>query len=125
MWSSRSFQRHLCVMFLTSAIITSLFIMKNSKQSDNLKSLKNSKTSFNSSVTKPFFANQEGRKSNKSQTIHILGLFELTTKWGQRIEGLSEIAAAELAIRHVNALNILPDYTLKLIVNDTMVSFHS
>lgn len=40
---------------------------------------------------------------------------------GKRPEGLSEMAAAELAIKHVNRFNILPDYTLKLIINDTQV----
>lgn len=55
------------------------------------------------------------------RVVYILGLFELTTKWGRRLEGESEMSAAKLAVDHVNALNVLPGYTLELLVNDTEV----
>ncbi|XP_031349958.1 gamma-aminobutyric acid type B receptor subunit 2-like isoform X2 [Photinus pyralis] len=60
---------------------------------------------------------QNGSSSNDD--IYILGLFELSTKWGVREEGLSELAAANLAIEHVNEFQILPGYSLKLMANDT------
>ncbi|KAB0798802.1 hypothetical protein PPYR_06682 [Photinus pyralis] len=57
--------------------------------------------------------------SSYNDDIYILGLFELSTKWGVREEGLSELAAANLAIEHVNKFQILPGYSLKLMANDT------
>ncbi|XP_044748557.1 gamma-aminobutyric acid type B receptor subunit 2 isoform X2 [Coccinella septempunctata] len=57
--------------------------------------------------------------SNKRKLVNILGLFELSTKWGVRKEGESEILAAQVAIQHINEMNVLPGYRLKLIVNDT------
>ncbi|EFA01604.1 gamma-aminobutyric acid type B receptor subunit 2 [Tribolium castaneum] len=114
MWPPHSFQRHLCVIFLTSAIIASLFVIKNSKT--QIKSPQHALTTFHPKT--PLHLRPEIRNKT-GEIIHILGLFELTTKWGRRPEGLSEIAAAELAIKHVNRFNILPEYTLKLIINDT------
>ncbi|ERL93353.1 hypothetical protein D910_10645 [Dendroctonus ponderosae] len=55
---------------------------------------------------------------NNAKHVHILGLFELTTKLGRR-SGASELMAANLAVQHVNALNILPGYKLILLINDT------
>ncbi|KAH1019940.1 hypothetical protein HUJ04_009684 [Dendroctonus ponderosae] len=55
---------------------------------------------------------------NNAKHVHILGLFELTTKLGGR-SGVSELMAANLAVQHVNALNILPGYKLILLINDT------
>lgn len=57
--------------------------------------------------------------------VNILGLFELTTQEGDRPEGLSELEAAKLAVKHVNERNILGNYTLKLLTNDTKVSLYS
>jgi hypothetical protein len=54
--------------------------------------------------------------------ISVLGLFELTTRWGYRPEGQSELAAAQMAVRHINRRGILPGYQLELLTNDTMVS---
>ncbi|KAF5289126.1 hypothetical protein FQA39_LY15228 [Lamprigera yunnana] len=56
---------------------------------------------------------------NENTQKNKLGLFELSTMWGAREEGFSELAAARLAINHVNNLKILPGYVLKLITNDT------
>lgn len=59
---------------------------------------------------------------NGKRIISLLGLFELSTRNGLRVEGLSELAAAELAVRHINKRErLLPGYTLQLITNDTKV----
>jgi hypothetical protein len=122
MWPTHSLQRHLCVLFLTSAIITSLFVIRSSKEVNKTnKSANVTDLQRNRTGERPLFLNHRFSGNNSSGIIYILGLFELTTKWGKRPEGLSEIAAAELAIKHVNHYNILPDYRLKLIVNDTRV----
>lgn len=68
--------------------------------------------------------------SNKSYSpikrvskVSILGLFEMTTLMGERRDGKSELAASELAVKHINELGLLPGYTLELINNDTQVKF--
>lgn len=53
--------------------------------------------------------------------ITLLGLFELSTRHKQRLEGLSELAAAEMAVNHINKRNLLPGYMLELLTNDTKV----
>lgn len=53
--------------------------------------------------------------------VSVLGLFELSTRWGVRPEGHSELAAAQMAIRHINNRRLLPGYTLELLTNDTKV----
>lgn len=53
--------------------------------------------------------------------VSLLGLFELSTRDGIRPEGRSELAAAQLAVRHINERHILPGYTLELLTNDTKV----
>jgi hypothetical protein len=58
--------------------------------------------------------------------VSLLGLFELTTHLGKvRWEGESELAAAKLAVRHINERRILPGYVLELITNDTQVRTES
>lgn len=64
-------------------------------------------------------------KSARAGKVTLLGLFELTTKQGVRPEGQSELAAARLAVKHINRQNLLPGYTLELITNDTQVSTNS
>lgn len=55
--------------------------------------------------------------------VSLLGLFELTTRHGlRRPEGRSELAAAQMAVRHINERGLLPGYTLQLLWNDTKVS---
>lgn len=54
--------------------------------------------------------------------VSLLGLFELSTKNDSvRPEGHSELAAARLAVRHINAQHLLPGYRLELVTNDTKV----
>lgn len=60
---------------------------------------------------------------NTLSKVSLLGLFELTTlAGGERWEGRSELAAAKLAVKHVNERRLLPGYVLELITNDTQVS---
>ncbi|XP_066146697.1 gamma-aminobutyric acid type B receptor subunit 2 [Euwallacea fornicatus] len=54
-----------------------------------------------------------------SERIYVLGLFDLTSKHGEQKDGASEFMAAKLAVRHINALKILPGDELVLLVNDT------
>lgn len=62
-------------------------------------------------------------KPNTISKVSLLGLFELTTPTGgDRWEGRSELAAAKLAVKHVNERGLLPGYVLELITNDTQVS---
>ena len=56
------------------------------------------------------------------ETITVLGLFDMTTRTGERLEGRSELAAARLAVRHINKKQLLAGYQLELITNDTKVS---
>lgn len=85
-----------------------------------LEDLDSHSDSENSSI---FSTNDElNVTSTKRKFVNILGLFELSTKWGERKEGESEILAAEVAIQHINEMNVLPGYTLRLLVNDTRVS---
>lgn len=57
-----------------------------------------------------------------SRRIVLLGLFELSNRHGQRLDGWSELNAAKMAVEHINSKKILPDYTLELLTNDTQVS---
>lgn len=59
--------------------------------------------------------------TQKLSKVSLLGLFEMTTHLGTRWEGKSELAAAELAVKHINERGLLPGYTLELITNDTQV----
>lgn len=63
-----------------------------------------------------------GRGEKKLSKVSLLGLFEMTTHLGTRWEGQSELAAAELAVKHINERGLLPGYLLELITNDTQVS---
>lgn len=54
--------------------------------------------------------------------VSVLGLFELSTRTGMRPEGQSELAAAQMAIKHINARSLLPGYSLEMLTNDTEVS---
>lgn len=59
----------------------------------------------------------------RAREVTILGLFELSSREGAaRREGLSELAAAQLAVQHINRRGLLLGYKLKLITNDTKVS---
>uniref|UniRef100_A0A182KGY4 G-protein coupled receptors family 3 profile domain-containing protein n=1 Tax=Anopheles christyi TaxID=43041 RepID=A0A182KGY4_9DIPT len=66
--------------------------------------------------TRPAGSERRGRE------VTILGLFELSSKeGGERREGHSELAAAQLAVQHINRRGLLLGYKLKLITNDTKV----
>lgn len=59
--------------------------------------------------------------NGSKSVIYIGGLFDLSDgEWS--LSGRSELAAAELAIEHVNAKNIVPGHLLELVNNDTQVS---
>lgn len=64
----------------------------------------------------------KSRAARKPSKVSLLGLFEMTTHLGARWEGKSELAAAELAVKHINERGLLPGYTLELITNDTQVT---
>lgn len=65
--------------------------------------------------------NVTNRVQNRGK-VSLLGLFELTSRTGLlRAEGKSELAAAELAVKHINERRLLKGYTLELITNDTQV----
>lgn len=54
--------------------------------------------------------------------LHILGLFELNSKFGTNPKGSAEVEAANLAIKHVNSMNVLSCCNLNLLINDTEVA---
>ncbi|CRK94045.1 CLUMA_CG007569, isoform A [Clunio marinus] len=93
-------------------------INRNGNQSE-VKKVKNiSKNRLKGTTTKTV-SNNEKRKLSK---VSLLGLFEMTTHSGTRWEGKSELAAAELAVKHINERGLLPGYSLELITNDTQVT---
>ncbi|XP_017770672.1 PREDICTED: gamma-aminobutyric acid type B receptor subunit 2 isoform X2 [Nicrophorus vespilloides] len=51
--------------------------------------------------------------------LHVLGLFEMTTKHGIRDEGFAEVFAAQMAVDHINRKNLLSGHRIKLLINDT------
>ena len=77
-------------------------------------------TSYERNASELLVSTFHPNKKN-TKTITILGLFEMTTNGAERPEGRSELAAARLAITHVNQKNILSGYQLQLVVNDTKV----
>ena len=56
------------------------------------------------------------------KTLHIGGLFELTDTAGTT-SGQSELAAARLAVSHINRKRVVPGYKLQLVQNDTKVRY--
>lgn len=148
MWLVHPFQKHFCVLYLSIALIASyLTIKKHSINHNQIDSIQHSITDNESIIFENLlFANEsvyeyDGNNEyeikhdilfNKSQqiefsgnyshTLYILGLFELSTRWGVRFEGVSEMMAAQLAVNHINNNNILPGYKLELLKNDTKVS---
>lgn len=82
------------------------------------KKLKSVTTNPNNSIVK----SSSSRDNKKLSKVSLLGLFEMTTHLGTRWEGRSELAAAQLAVRHINERGLLPGYSLELITNDTQVT---
>ena len=60
--------------------------------------------------------------SSLKKKLYIGGLFDLSGSRGETL-GRSELTAAALAIDHINKKDVLLGYELKLITNDTGVSF--
>lgn len=62
------------------------------------------------------------KRAKKLSKVSLLGLFEMTTHLGKtRWEGQSELAAAKLAVKHINERRLINGYVLDLITNDTQV----
>ncbi|CAN7949888.1 unnamed protein product [Ixodes pacificus] len=61
----------------------------------------------------------------RRKVVYVLGLFELTGPCDAARGGLSEKAAANLAIRHVNERDVVPGYRLEMYDNDTKVLYVS
>ncbi|XP_061729709.1 gamma-aminobutyric acid type B receptor subunit 2 [Cydia pomonella] len=69
-------------------------------------------------TSRPEFV-EEISRSSSNRIVSILGLFELSVGVAPRAEGASELAAAQLAVQHVNRRGLLPGYKLHLFTNDT------
>lgn len=91
-------------------------------KSFSLESAKTRKTSNISSALAQRSISSANNSSDHLKRITVLGLFEMTTRAGERTEGRSEMAAARLAVSHINEKNLLPGYQLELITNDTKVT---
>ncbi|XP_018573982.1 gamma-aminobutyric acid type B receptor subunit 1-like [Anoplophora glabripennis] len=129
------FQKHFCVLFLSIALLATFITLKKRHMPSSDAFSANYTDDFlayvhsNTSLAQRYFTleNDISRMNlsrarnviDERRVVYILGLFELTTKWGRRYEGESEMSAAKLAVDHVNALNVLPGYSLELLVNDT------
>ncbi|CAG9129175.1 unnamed protein product [Plutella xylostella] len=72
-----------------------------------------------SSIVKGGSSDKAEPPPQSPRTISILGLFELSVGARPRPDGRSELAAARLAVSHVNRRNLLPGYALTLVTNDT------
>jgi hypothetical protein len=88
----------------------------------SLVSAKAPKTSNISSALAQRSISLANDSSDHLERITLLGLFEMTTRAGERTEGRSELAAARLAVSHINEKHLLPGYQLELITNDTKVT---
>ncbi|XP_042863998.1 uncharacterized protein LOC122248198 [Penaeus japonicus] len=53
------------------------------------------------------------------RVVPILGLFDLTARPDQHLGGRSELAAAQLALKHINHQEVIPGHELALFTNDT------
>ncbi|XP_078036849.1 uncharacterized protein LOC144469971 [Augochlora pura] len=60
-------------------------------------------------------------ESTEKINVTILGLFEMTRGLEPRPEGPSELQAARMAVEHVNEMNMLSRFRLRLVHNDTKV----
>ncbi|KAJ8984970.1 hypothetical protein NQ317_007840, partial [Molorchus minor] len=138
MWPTHPFQKYLCILFLSAALLTTFISVKdrydvydnstmfvNISDDDFLLMEEDPDNGYfnveNSLISHINFSDVNSVKDAKrdNHIIYILGLFELTTKWGRRLEGDSEMSAARLAVQHINVVDILPGYTFELLVNDT------
>lgn len=146
MWYSNTYQKHLCVVILLLGSMATLITISNKYnlntfpeqnftnssvvEIQNEDEILNQNTNYYFNSVRKSYRNKfnipqmQQNASGKSEfiEIYILGLFELSTKWGKRADGYSEMVAAHLAVKHVNDFQILPGYKLKLITNDTKVN---
>ncbi|XP_053675539.1 gamma-aminobutyric acid type B receptor subunit 2 [Anopheles nili] len=92
-----------------------------SESAANRKSAPNQTNELNRNIINTVFERTRPAGSERRRReVTILGLFELSSKEGEeRREGLSELAAAQLAVQHINRRGLLLGYKLKLITNDT------
>lgn len=140
MWPVQPIQRHLCAFFLTAACITSFVkiheklggkprvYFTNETDTGNFFDLFSNSTDWFQTQPREYMVLSEMQRFdthvNETHDIYFLGLFELSTQYGIRHEGYSEMSAARLAVDHVNKLKILPGYNLKLLINDTKVMYY-
>lgn len=68
---------------------------------------------------------EDEEEDSDLRNVYIGGLFELTDTPGIVTYGRSELAAAKLAIRHINQQGLLPGYKLHMVYNDTKVNFNN
>lgn len=120
------FLRHFCAVFLSTLCFIS--VIKFSNRVKSSEEININFTNYYDEVEKGKRQVQLGlnslrslKSSGKNETIYFLGLFELSTKTGERKESESEVAAAQLAVEHVNRMGVLPGYYLRLLINDTKV----
>lgn len=71
----------------------------------------------------PFYRVRSDLQRSAAKVVTILGLFEMSTGAAERPEGRSELAAALLAIRHINQRKLLGEFQLRILTNDTKVSY--
>ncbi|XP_049282429.1 gamma-aminobutyric acid type B receptor subunit 2 [Anopheles funestus] len=92
-----------------------------SESAANRKSAPNQTKELNRNIINTVFERTRPTGSERrGREVTILGLFELSSKGGEeRREGFSELAAAQLAVQHINRRGLLLGYKLKLITNDT------
>uniref|UniRef100_A0A182LUW1 G-protein coupled receptors family 3 profile domain-containing protein n=1 Tax=Anopheles culicifacies TaxID=139723 RepID=A0A182LUW1_9DIPT len=92
-----------------------------SESAANRKSAPNQTKELNRNIINTVFERTRPAGSERrGREVTILGLFELSSKGGvERREGFSELAAAQLAVQHINRRGLLLGYKLKLITNDT------
>ncbi|XP_068236918.1 uncharacterized protein [Palaemon carinicauda] len=64
-------------------------------------------------------ASKPQAKAKTEQLVPILGLFDLTARPEQHMGGASELAAARLALKHINEKGVLPGHRLVMFHNDT------
>lgn len=128
---SHPFIRHLCAIFLSAFCFVTI-VKLNRKSAietftDNLDY--NSSDYFEEEIKETKYQSlrlqlndlQRFEAPGSNESIFFLGLFELSTKMGERTASKSEVAAAQLAVDHVNKLGVLPGYAVKLLINDTKV----
>ncbi|CAH0561231.1 unnamed protein product [Brassicogethes aeneus] len=118
------FQKQACVLFISIAFVTLYISRKQNINNNSFKALYNLTNSSNTDIDEylkllelnntdkfdDFFSENltnhfitiYGNEStgNNSNVLYILGLFELTTKYGPRKEGSSEVQSAQLAVQH-------------------------